>query len=405
MPGRPWTDSSEYLKQRSSQPAIILITAYRDFEYAKTAVNHHVDYLINKPFKSSALIDAVTAICEKIRKSVNSDIEASKKLLKNWEILRSSFLDVYNSDTPDGKYTENFFETVKGRELSSYKCYELEYTAGDDALINENTERMSIDLGEYDSDGLSVLYIKAFKQKIIFVALSTMPMPQNIGDDFIKAVLLHTGIQLTLCITEFQNFEIFKKQKCFNNISEKVYFYISQDKLNLAHAYLKTVSGGLCLEDIRELLIFLPRFLQSKKLVLDIKEQLSDTEDITELKKQLSDIPYSLENKTSDSLIITKAAGFIKQNYSDCNLSLQTVAEALSISESHLGKLFKKELSVNFSGYLLNVRMERAKQLLRNTDLSVAEICHRVGYNYPTYFRKIFNNHTGMSPSEYRNKN
>ena len=46
--------------------------------------------------------------------------------------------------------------------------------------------------------------------------------------------------------------------------------------------------------------------------------------------------------------------------------------------------------------------MEEAKYLLMNTEDSIQTISSKVGYNYPTYFRKVFGNYTGMSPSQYR---
>ena len=74
------------------------------------------------------------------------------------------------------------------------------------------------------------------------------------------------------------------------------------------------------------------------------------------------------------------------------------------MSANYFGYVFKQRTGVNFIKYLTNVRMEHAKELLRTTDLTSAQIAERVGFLDPNYFSVVFKKTCGMTPREYRNK-
>lgn len=98
---------------------------------------------------------------------------------------------------------------------------------------------------------------------------------------------------------------------------------------------------------------------------------------------------------------VASAMRFIEEHYTE-SLSLQQVASHVHLNASYFSHLFKKETGRSFVNFLIDVRMERAKQLLRNTDLSVTEVAGHVGYDLPNYFAKLFRQSTGLSPKEYR---
>jgi two-component system response regulator YesN len=106
----------------------------------------------------------------------------------------------------------------------------------------------------------------------------------------------------------------------------------------------------------------------------------------------------------SYSFIISKCIKFIEDNYSN-NISLSDLANYTNKSKSYLSTLFKLETSVNFSIFLINYRIEKAKQLLIESDCMVYEIAEQVGFNNPYYFSKVFKDTTGMSCKMYRDKN
>lgn len=99
--------------------------------------------------------------------------------------------------------------------------------------------------------------------------------------------------------------------------------------------------------------------------------------------------------------IFSKAKEFIWKNYRQ-DVSLKTVAEVVGISPYYLSHLFRKEMGVSFSEYLKSVRISIAKNLLRETQRSILDICLEVGYQDPSHFAKIFKEKEGMKPTQFR---
>ncbi len=91
----------------------------------------------------------------------------------------------------------------------------------------------------------------------------------------------------------------------------------------------------------------------------------------------------------------------IREHYME-DISLTSLSTKYNISMGHLSKMIKESLSVNFSDYIASLRIQRAKELLRDDRLSIQEIAEIVGYNDYFYFTKVFKRVEGISPSKYR---
>lgn len=101
--------------------------------------------------------------------------------------------------------------------------------------------------------------------------------------------------------------------------------------------------------------------------------------------------------------ILKKATKFIDENYTDANISLNTVAQAINISTNYFSGIFSQEMGLTFVEYLTNKRMEKAKLLLRQTGMRSGEVAFEVGYRDPRYFSFMFRKTQGCTPSNYRN--
>ena len=100
---------------------------------------------------------------------------------------------------------------------------------------------------------------------------------------------------------------------------------------------------------------------------------------------------------------VTMAKEYIRSHLDDTNLTLHAVAAHVGLSSNHFSYIFKQGVGVNFIKYLTNVRVDYARELLRTTDLSGAQIAEKVGFNDPNYFSVVFKKICGMTPREYRN--
>jgi two-component system response regulator YesN len=98
---------------------------------------------------------------------------------------------------------------------------------------------------------------------------------------------------------------------------------------------------------------------------------------------------------------ISKALDYISSHYAE-DIKLSNIAAHISMNETYLSHLFKKSTSSNFTDYLNAVRIEKAKELLKSSELSIYRIAEQVGYANESYFSKVFKQIAGHSPKDYR---
>ena len=179
---------------------------------------------------------------------------------------------------------------------------------------------------------------------------------------------------------------------------------------NLAARY--TESAGMpdgvnivdCNVDQRQFFLLVQRVLDHPELTLSndllrlglLLEYLSLA--VESAQKQL---PASLrERELSADIYVDYAVTYILSNSS--NVKISDVARYIGINRSYLTNIFKKKMVVSPQEYLMQCKLDRACQLLRDTDASIQDISRRVGYDNPLTFSKIFRSRFGMSPTAYR---
>lgn len=91
----------------------------------------------------------------------------------------------------------------------------------------------------------------------------------------------------------------------------------------------------------------------------------------------------------------------MRQNYNDSNLSIIDLCNKLDLSRSYLYTLFKNNLGVSPQQFLINLRMEQAKEILANTDEAIQSISQLVGYSDEFTFSKAFKRYSAFSPKPY----
>lgn len=99
-------------------------------------------------------------------------------------------------------------------------------------------------------------------------------------------------------------------------------------------------------------------------------------------------------------LTIEKAVELLRTSYSS-DISLDSCADRLKISPFILSKMFKEIVGINFIDYLTKIRMEKARELLRETDMKISEVAESVGYQH-SYFNRLFKKQEGVTPGQYR---
>ena len=143
----------------------------------------------------------------------------------------------------------------------------------------------------------------------------------------------------------------------------------------------------------------------SLKFIID--ERIKSTEDLEKIIGSILRKGIRLREERSkgrNQSVIRTALQYMEENFTDDSLTLNRVAGVANVSANHFSALFSQEMGQTFIEYLTQLRMNRAKEQLRCTDMRSGEIALEVGYKDPHYFSFLFKKTQGCTPSEYRNQ-
>jgi YesN/AraC family two-component response regulator len=101
--------------------------------------------------------------------------------------------------------------------------------------------------------------------------------------------------------------------------------------------------------------------------------------------------------------LIRDIVAYITEHYAE-KITLEQTAKHFYVNKTYLSELFKTETGTNFTRRLNDIRLEQAKRLMTHTDMTVTEIAERVGFADFRYFCRVFKNHMGMTPTEFKAK-
>ena len=115
-------------------------------------------------------------------------------------------------------------------------------------------------------------------------------------------------------------------------------------------------------------------------------------------------LDFFREQQASKSADTYQLKALIEANFTDPDFSIAQLADRFHFSIAYISYLVKKEVNQNFTDYLWQLRLDKAKELLRDTDQSIDEISVAVGYLNASSFRRKFKQDTGLTPSQYRER-
>lgn len=137
---------------------------------------------------------------------------------------------------------------------------------------------------------------------------------------------------------------------------------------------------------------------------------INNMQTVTEIMELMRSLVDSLaqfmteENSNQRSDVIDEVTAYIEEHYAEHGLSLQDIGQYVHMNPIYLSVLFKKKKKITFTGFLLQIRMTKAMEMLRATDLKTYEVAEKTGYSSPEYFGACFKKYTGSSPLEFRNR-
>lgn len=145
----------------------------------------------------------------------------------------------------------------------------------------------------------------------------------------------------------------------------------------------------------------------SETVNVDFLHKLNNCHSVSALCDILTFFSFNISKQIQNTLqkkntsLVNKIKNYISENL-QCAITLETLSEVVELSPNYISTCFYKETGINFKDYLISARIEKAKELLKNTSDKIYEIAHAVGYEDTRYFSNVFCNIAGCLPSQYR---
>lgn len=441
----PHMDGLELLQHiRDQHPEIhcILLTAYGEFEYARRALQLGVENYLLKPFQRDEMEKTIEKALDNLyHNQQNTDSLFRNNILSRWannnisseELSERAMLlniNVYLNTycvicirkrdriCSVSAFTRNFIDQIE--PACNY------YTFWDDNgryVIILGASSLSIDTLKKSCYSLAQEspYIDAFFIAIGSIVESSEKVAQSYqtacsllnvfayrtDDSFLLTPQEHnspahfTDITLSNTLkTIFLETDPSKCEMIYQELTEKIMLK-TKDK-NAAFSYL---SSNL-------LLLFQQEFPNNTELLQELcnriqllattisHDEASNTMNIL-LKHSYVMFRYSFEQLTP---VVQKAIKYIYNNY-DSGLSIKEFCAKQKINPAYFGSLFRKETGIFFNQYLIQYRICKSLQLLRDTNLHINDIAKKTGFSSSSYFISCFQKQIGLSPIKYRTEN
>lgn len=454
----PFMDGLEFSKEaRKLLPwsRIIFLSGFDDFEFAKIALQVQADDYLLKPIKNQELFQTLNKVVTLLDQQKRTTFQQpSKDMIL--ELKKNHFLNgLFN-----GKLTlsdalqqsESFSRSFVGKKMTvllannrfnqNFEDY-AHFTEYLNYLFQNNE---SLLFSSVSSRFIKFLIFDSTKEKVLEIAYQLAQtliheLEQNDTDEISVAI----GSVVSRISEVPSSFEIARDMLGTYGYlrTEKIFSYeddMKEGELSPTHPFkldLATEISKLQDTDISDfiqklsidqsssertrmyrffILTELTSLVQKKKNIPEnIREKLRDIDQLVSLASNRHDyqqildeiIHYLIDIKIHPSMskyqsVIAQALTFIKQNYTNPDISLNMVAEEVSLSPAHFSTIFSQSLGKTFIDYLTDQRIQHAKKILSETNHRLSEIALEIGYNDPNYFSFLFKKKQGVSPTEYR---
>lgn len=144
---------------------------------------------------------------------------------------------------------------------------------------------------------------------------------------------------------------------------------------------------------------------------LNVAGKLLNCERVNEMKQQMDEILKEIcffinqNKKGKKENLIENAVIYIKNNYNKADLSVSDIAEKFELTPTYLTRLFKEKTGEGILDYIVKIRLDKAKLLLKNQQKGIKDVAIEVGYCSSTAFIRVFKKYEGITPGSYRDMN
>lgn len=446
MPGVDGLELAKKMKEKNPDVVIVLLSAYKDFEYAKKGILYGVsNYLLKHELSEETLLVELRRIKEQLEKE-----NKKKKIYQKYLMSQLIYDQTAVEEMGEVKLGNRLFLLMlhKRNSVLFGEIMQEEWSIQDREAIIEVLERdlenkifYVTDVQITPNNRILIYRIGNTPSKLTVNRLIEQKSAQ-IGRKLCEIPGCYFNVIYSYEITPDEISSTFRwmsqqirhtlfwdLNKCYPLKKEPMQKFSNEEKTALGEkikelqhvVYRETGNPGeivhhfmedLWMQDKIEACKFLMTLLNN--LIREVEEKENVSKGMTEERAyKIQDViqyyekcfsnlheQVAWENKNYSKLV-SDMIHYIRKNYKK-ELSLDLLGEEFQMNGVYLGQVFKKEVGVTFLKYLTGLRMEEAKRLLREKNCTVSETAHLVGYQTSQYFSQIFSKNVGMKPQEYK---
>ncbi len=458
MPDMNGLEFSRIIREKDTRVKIILLSAYGEFEYAQNAMQYKINNYLLKPLDEVKLEKAIQNALEEILHETDIDCHIREYNDSIIEKRLQQILIKYSQTgmISDGGSNEldSLIAYFGGMDFfCKLICFENMNISFEDTEIWSKVKSV---FTRYLGNHFSLIILSRNELMLLAYRNDFLQSIQDIKKE-IGNLSTENGCKIIMGISNPFGKDFIK---CFNQASYALYdafydeygnnayfytdsFYEESIQMNNAdiqigiNALVEQGSSQILIQSLTQQMDFLYKnhvkpdmiYEYLMNLFLHIKIALTANYDYKAFNilrdidirtfithgsyKSLFDFSIHLINEVRSQLldllnerpaytVINKAKEYIFKNYTNRDLSLAEVAQYAGLSKNHFSRVFHNYTGKTFWSYLTEYRMYKAKELLRQTNMSNFEISQKIGYESEYHFCRKFKEETGITPQRYR---
>lgn len=436
------------VRKINTKVKIIILSAFDKFDYVKNALKYDVNNYLLKPIDEEELEQTISEVIREIEEEkthstelellkiqgIGKELQVIYDCYKEEKECRISLEEEYPFllEYPDicivryaGKDREYEFYTALKKVLSEQKqcrCYPVYVNSIFTVVFGKCEEdfRFSEYVGQVDNElleqGVKLVYTYSGKEKNSASEKILGGMKSSsiwFYDNENRKICIQSQsmkkaefplIDIRPCMEELENTS---RTECLEKAVLKVVFEAVKDRAPIESLF------NFILNTLISVKIYLAGYQEDsfmevfRSINFESFLMCRNPKELTELVRasiqSLEEKAETFYGGNEGMYIVRQAKRYTSSHYKNSGMTLQEVADYVGISKNYFSKIFKEISGQKYWDYLTEYRIEKAKGLLRETNLSQCMICEQIGYQSEYHFSRKFKELTGVTPSKYRN--
>ncbi|SKA88986.1 two-component system, response regulator YesN [Clostridium sp. USBA 49] len=367
MPGINGIKAIQEIRKFIPNTYIIILTAYDYFDFAVEAVKNNVKEYILKPFSKEEIIEKIKYAVDFVkleREKRKNEIENQEKLYNLMPVLENEL---------SYSIINNSLDTIDYETYLRYLNIDLKKACSMVVKFKEDVscEQTKVSIGEFIKEYINRRYKAIGSYRFTNNLIYFIQIKNEMDEYEARFNTVNIAAEIRKEVKRMFNFSIkIGIGRCYEGV--KLIHKSYEEACNCLD-YIKGDINIVHYEDIKNSI---------EKGLYGEKAQYIDKEKF---------------------VLFKNVEQYIKDNLKE-ELDLEKTAAKFNLSSYYFSRSFKEVIGINFSDYINMERIKKAKELLKNDNMSIKEVGYKVGYNDPNYFSKVFKKYEGISPKEFKLK-